>query len=238
MMKQMTKPIAVFLLGPPGAGKGTQADLLARDLGLVHIDTGRLLQEILFDPLRQDDARIQFERQLFESGILNSPEWVREVIMKKAAEIARHQKGIVFSGSPRTLFEAEGLVPLLEELYGKENLIVFLIKIPAETSIFRNSHRRICENFHPLVWSEENEKLTTCPQCGAKLVSRGSLDSEEAIRKRLLQYESRTKPVIEFLRERGIGVYEIDGENSPEIVHQDISKVLQKRQLLTSYAYH
>lgn len=214
-----------MLFGPPGAGKGTQADMLAAQFGFVHLDTGRQIERIVHDPGRQSDPVIQRERELFDMGQLNSPEWVRQMTMERTEEIARQKQSIVFSGSPRTIFEAEGLIPLLERLYLKENIRVFVIKLKPQTSIFRNFHRRICDNGHPLIWSVENDALTACPNCGSPL-RRRTLDTGEAIRVRLINYEKRTKPVLGFMLERGLGVQEIDGEPEPHIVHQSIADAL------------
>lgn len=217
--------MVVFLFGPPGAGKGMQADLLVDGLGFVHLDTGRQLEKIVHDPARQAEPLIQRERQLFDSGQLNTPEWVRQMVMQQSEAFAREGKSIVFSGSPRTIFEAEGLIPLLERLYGKENLHVFQLIVKPETSVFRNFHRRVCANGHPLLWSVDNDSLTSCPKCGAPL-HRRTLDTEEAIRVRLINYEKRTKPVLEFFKERGIKINEIDAEPLPEVVHKAIVSAL------------
>lgn len=224
-MKIMSRSIAVMLFGPPGAGKGMQADMLVEEFGFSHLDTGRQLERIVHDPNRQSDPVIQQERQLFDSGQLNSPGWVKQMVMERVEEIASHGSGVVFSGSPRTVFEAEGLIPLLERLYGEENLRVFVIKVRPETSIFRNFRRRVCDHGHSLIWSIENDALTNCPKCGAPL-RRRTLDTEDAIRVRLINYEKRTKPVLEFMRERRVRIQEIDGEPEPKVVHQEIVKAL------------
>jgi len=223
-MATMPKMV-VFLFGPPGAGKGMQADMLAEQFGFAHFDTGRQLERIVHDPNRQSDPVIQRERQLFDNGDLNSPEWVRQMVMEGAENLAREGKSIVFSGSPRTIFEAEGLIPLLERLYGRENLHVFQLIVSPEVSVFRNFHRRVCENGHPLLWSVENDALVNCPKCGSPL-KRRSLDTEAAMRVRLVNYEQRTKPVLEFFKKRGVKIHEIDGEPSPEVVHKAIVSAL------------
>lgn len=224
-MSKGTKPLAVMLFGPPGAGKGAQAGWIVEELGFSHLDTGREFERIVHDPDRQADPNVQRERQLFDSGQLNTPAWAREMVMERVSQIAQKGESVVLSGSPRTVFEAQGLLPLLERLYGKDQIYVFFIHVKPETSIFRNSRRRICANGHPLIWSVENDALTHCPKCGAAL-RRRTLDIEEAIRTRLVNYQEHTKPVFEYLRQRGIHINEIDGEPEPEIVHRSIMKIL------------
>lgn len=220
-------PQAILIFGPPGAGKGTQAEILEKKLGAVHFDTGAWVEKVIHDPQNQKDPVIRKQRALYESGQLIDPRWVKEVVMQEIRNIAVQGKGVILSGSPRTLFEAEGVVPLLEKLYGKENLKVILIVVRPETTIFRNTHRRICERCGtPVLWSEHTKDLTECPLCGGKLVTRVD-DSEEKIKVRLERYEKETMPAIEFIRSRGITVFKIDGEPPPEEVRRSIATLLE-----------
>src|SRR3989344_7421928 len=102
----MKKVIIVY--GPPGAGKGTQANLLAGKLGLIHFDTGKYLGQLLHDSELQKNPEIKKARKIFDSGALVTPSFVLKVTSKKTKEIAKAGWGIVFSGSPRTVFEAFG----------------------------------------------------------------------------------------------------------------------------------
>jgi adenylate kinase len=217
---------AIIIYGPPGSGKGTQAQRIAERFNLEHIETSKLIEKMIFNPALKDDPIIQRERKNFETGKLCTPEWIAGIVKKEIKRIYQTGKGILFSGSPRTLYEAKELAPFLEELYGKENILVLEIKIKPETSIFRNSHRRICQQCRfSLVYSSENEKLEKCPQCGGKLVKR-ILDKPETIKVRLKEYKERTEPIYRFLEKRGIKVIAIDGEPPVEDVWQDILKVL------------
>lgn len=216
----------VFIFGPPGSGKGTQAERLEKRLGAVHLDTGRLIEKTVHDPRLLGDPLIQRERKLFDSGILCTPEWITEIIQDEIRHLASKRKSVILSGSPRTLFEAERIVPFLEELYGKDRIIIFRIHVSSETSIFRNSHRTICEQCGtPQVYYKEKQSKK-CAKCGGTLVRR-SLDTIEAIQVRLKEYKKRTRPIYSFLEERGYVVVTINGEPDPETVSKNIQMQME-----------
>jgi adenylate kinase len=220
-------PKVIIIYGPPGSGKGTQARKVAEYFNLEHFDTGRLIEKKVHDPALQDDPIIQRERKNFETGKLCTPEWAAQLVKEEVKKVYQMNKGLVFSGSPRTLPEAKELIPVLEELYKKENIYVLKIEVKPETSIFRNSNRRVCKKCgHPLIYSPENEKLEKCPKCGGELVKR-VLDKPEVIKVRLKEFEERTEPIYKLLEERNIRIIEIDGEPSVEEVYQNILKVLE-----------
>lgn len=223
----LNKQSVIIIYGPPGSGKGTQAKKTADYFDLEHFDTGRLIEKKVHQPDLQDDPIIQRERENFEKGFLCTPQWVAEIVKEKVKQIHQAGKGVIFSGSPRTLPEAKELLPLLEDLYNKENIYVLRLIIKPETSIFRNSHRRICQKCgKPIIYTPENEKLKECPKCGGKLVKR-VLDKSEIIKVRLKEYQERTKPIYQFLEERNIRVIDIDGEPPVEEVHQNILRTFK-----------
>ena len=224
----MENKIAVVIFGPPGSGKGTQAERLAGRFNMHHLNLGGLIEKIVHDPARQDDSVIQRERRNFESGMLCTPEWVVEQVAGEVRRLAGEGKSIVFSGNPRTLPEAEHEIPLFEELYSKENIFFVRILVGPETSIFRNSHRRICSRCgQALIYTPDNEKLVSCPVCGGSLVTR-TLDNIDAIKVRLQQYEDLTKPIFEYVEERGYAIHVVSGESDPDTVANEIqSKLLE-----------
>lgn len=228
----MKRPIAIIFLGPPGSGKSTQAhEIEARFPFLRQFDTGQILEKELYDPDRQHDPVIQQERKIFESGVLNTPSWVFRVVEEHIKNIANDGDGVVFSGSPRTSEEAKVLIPLLIKIYGVDAVLVFHIQTSERTSISRNMRRRICESCgRPLVWSQENEKLETCPQCGGRLARR-SLDTEKAMKERLEEYRNRTEGVLHYFEELILPIFEIDGERTPEDITRDIEAIIQKELL-------
>lgn len=220
---QMRK-IVVVLYGPPGSGKGTQANLLAQRLGLIHFDTGKFLESVVHDPHRQKEKFIQHERKLFDKGILMTPSFVLREISAAAARIARAGFGMVTSGSPRTVYEAEGLLPLLERLYGKENLYTFELKLPAGFSIKRNSARLVCKEcgYGLLTAYYPRIKAKYCPVCGGHFYRR-TLDKPEVIKVRLREYAERTRPVFEVLRRSG---YVLESVNAKLAPHKVLKKII------------
>lgn len=221
-MSDENKKWAVVLIGPPGAGKGTQAELLSEKFGLVHLESSKVIEEKLENADPEDEV-VMHEKELWKSGKLNTPELVRKWIMEKIGEIAGSGRGIVFSGSPRTIYEAEGEIPKLEEVYGKENIKVINLHIHEHRSVERNSNRRICEkNRHPIPNFPEYKNITQCPKDGGKIITRG-LDKTETIKVRYGEYLNRTFPIINFLKERGYEIKEIEGDQLIEKVFQDIT---------------
>lgn len=220
--------MVVFNFGLPGSGKGTQADLLGERHGFFHFDTGKEIEREVHNPANQNDPVIRKQGELFDAGTLCEPWWVKEFVKKRIEQLVKEGKSLTFSGSPRTLEEAEYLVPFLEDLYGKENIKAVLVDISEDTAVFRNSHRRICKICKkPIEWNEQTKDLKKCPDCGGELITRGDLDKEETIRnERIPQYNSRTKPVLEFLKKRNVPIIKINGEQSVEEVHKDIVKAL------------
>lgn len=224
-MPDLNKKQVIILIGPPGSGKGTQAELLAEKFGLFHLESSKVIEEKIKNA-PPDDAIMQREKKLWESGILNTPELVLEWIKEKAKEVAGEGHGIVFSGSPRTIYEAEGEAPVLEELYGKENVKVFNIEISEDESIKRNSKRRICKDSrHPIPGFPEFEGITKCPKDGSEIITR-VLDNPETIKIRYQEYLNRTLPIIDFLKKRSYKIMGISGEQSIENVFKDILKEL------------
>src|SRR3989338_8038671 len=109
-----SKKIAVILLGPPGSGKTTQAQRLSEEFGLIHFNTGEVIKDTINDPANKNNPKMQHEKELYESGILNSDDWVTDLVIRETEKIENSGKGVVFSGSPRRLMEAEGLFPSLD----------------------------------------------------------------------------------------------------------------------------
>lgn len=232
--KNKEKKRVIVILGPPGSGKGTQGVLLAEKLNAFYFETSALIEKTLFSASKDSFFLINGKKyflkdqeRLWKEGKLWDPEFVIFFVVKKVKELIKKGESIIFSGSPRTLFEAEKLMPLLKKYYGKENIDVILFDLPDKDSIFRNSHRRICQLFrHPILFSKETEHLKRCPLDGSLLMKR-ALDKSEIIKKRLKEYRERTLPIIDYLKKEGFGVIKIDARPSPSQIFETVLKKLK-----------
>lgn len=224
---------ALAIYGHPGAGKGTQANLLAWKFGWIHFDTGRYLEQLFRDPESMKDPVIAREKELFDAGILCTPSFVLEFVTHKMREISRAGFSIVFSGSPRTLYEAfgtdpeypqtQGLVEALVKEYGKEHLHFVELVVPEGTSVTRNSARKVCSVCGAMFLG--HMEIEQCAFCMGPLRTR-SLDKPEVITVRLEEYRNRTEPILNGLRERGFVVEQVNGEREPYTVFEDVKKIL------------
>lgn len=227
----MSKQVVV-IYGPPGAGKGTQANLLACTKNFTHFDTGKYLEQVVHNPENKKDPVIKKEQKLFDSGALLTPSFVLKVTTDKAREISKAGFNIVFSGSPRTLFEAfgddknTGLVEILEKEYGKENLHFLFLEIDPKESIKRNANRLVCSVCSTaILYSDVLHKHKTCPLCGAELRKR-TVDNPAVFETRIKEYEERTKPIVDELKKRGYEIKNVDGTPLPFEVFKEVKKSL------------
>ncbi len=236
-MKHSSGQKVIIIIGPPGSGKGSQANLLAEKLGLHYLETSKFLEETFQEAKKGEFVEVggkkyflEDERKLWSTGFLMSPPFVAFLLKERIKVLYKEGKGIVLAGSPRTLDEAEKEIPLLEKMYGVKNIRVVLLEITPKETLFRNSHRRICELMrHPILYSQENAKLTKCPLDGSKLVKRKGLDNPETIKVRLREYKERTLPLIDYFQKRGLKVVKIKGSPPPAIVFKNILKTLKPR---------
>jgi len=224
---------AVIIYGPPGSGKGTQANLLAWTKNFIHFDTGKYLEQALYDPAKKDDPEFKKERHLFETGVLCSPPFILKLTTEKTKEIAESGYDICFSGSPRTLFEAfgdeknTGLIDVLEKSYGKENVSFVFLEIDPKDAIKRNGNRRICSVCKTaILYSDDSHNHKTCPLCGAELKTR-AVDNPAVFETRIKEYEERTKPIVDELKRRGYKIVELDGRPLPFKVFAELKKNLE-----------
>ncbi|MCX6703061.1 MAG: type I methionyl aminopeptidase [Candidatus Wolfebacteria bacterium] len=232
-MKDSISKIAVFLYGPPGSGKGTQAKLLADNLGLYHFDSGDFLRKLINDPKKQNDPVIKKEKELNNAGKLNTPSWFLGAVKEKIGQLITLGESVVFSGAIRTMYEAfgeegvEGLIDFVEKGYGKENIFIFLLGISQEESVKRNSTRMSCLvcGFSPMAGM--GYEFKSCPSCGGEIIRRKD-DDAEIIKVRLKEYEERVGPVIGELQKRGYNIIKIDGTPAPYKIHEDLDKLAEK----------
>ncbi len=218
----------IFLIGPPGSGKGTQGKLLFSKTGFYRFITSKEGKEyIAQDP---DDADNQRQTKLYNEGKLFEPEWLVYRVQKERAEAILKRNdtgGIIYEGSPRTLYESENLFKILSDLVGQKNIYVIVIEISDEEVRKRAAERFVCDK-------NEDHFITTrfsnlrvgdkCLQCDGVLIKRG-LDQNE-VDERINQYKTRTLPGIEYLKNHHGKVFVVDGSKLPEEIHKDIMEAL------------
>ncbi|PIT93337.1 MAG: hypothetical protein COU06_00470 [Candidatus Harrisonbacteria bacterium CG10_big_fil_rev_8_21_14_0_10_38_8] len=226
------KSRAVIIYGPPGAGKGTQANLLAWKYGFFHFDSGKYVRSVTSDPANKNNKRVQQEKKKAEAGILMSPSWILSIFLKEMRKIAKVKMTIVYSGSPRTMFEAygsekrPGLVQELIKEYGRKNIIFFYLKITPEVAAKRNTIRKTCAVCATSLLGKS--KQSECPICSGSLITRADDSNPEVIKKRIEEYNTRTLPVIDKARKMNLTVKEIDAELPPYEVFTRIEKELNR----------
>lgn len=213
----------IVLMGPPGAGKGTQATRLAELEGICKISTGDLLREAVAegsDLGRQAEGIMQAGELVPDDLILGL---VDEVLDRPVCA-----EGAVFDGFPRTVEQARGLESLLGER-GESLERVMVIEVPEEELIARLSGRRVCKEcgrmYH--IRFDPPREEGRCDACGGELVQRPD-DRPETIKRRLAVYSEETQPVRAHYEARD-GVTAIDGDRSIEDVSADIRDRLDGR---------
>lgn len=232
----MREQSVIILLGAPGAGKGTQAELLDEKLGSYYLETSKLIEAAVMQAKKGEYVKVggkkynlSDEKKLWETGILCSPPFVSFLVKQKINELAKEGRDILMAGSPRTLIEGKDQIPYLKKLFGAKNIKIAVIEISPKETIWRNSRRRICELMrHPILSTEKKFlELKHCPLDGSKLVRRKGLDEPETIKVRLKEYKERTYPLIKYFKEQGLDVKMVNGEQSVGKVHEDILKAIK-----------
>lgn len=223
------KKIAVIIYGPPGSGKSTQARFLSAKLDLVLFDTGRYLEAIVHDPKRQKNKIVKRERALYDAGILMTPSFVLNVVKRRMTQLAKADASVILSGSPRTIYEAEGLLPVLAKEYGRKNVFIFVLDVPQKVSVKRNGSRYLCRVCSAPLLAEyyPSKKPKHCPVCAGPLYKRTDDDPKKLVT-RLDQYENRTKPIFDFMKKKGYRLIHIDGRPAPFELFQTIYGHIEK----------
>ncbi len=210
----------LVIMGPPGAGKGTQSALISSKYGIPHVSTGDMFREIL----KRNDNLANRIRRYVESGELVPDELVVEMVRDRICR-SDCERGFILDGFPRTIAQAEALDRMLSEA-GKELNAVLYLKVSEETVVRRLSRRRVCESCGAIYHLDYNppKRPGICDLCGGKLIQRDD-DREEVVRERLRVYREQTEPLISYYGKKGLLV-EVDGCKEIHQVWREVQRAL------------
>ncbi|WP_435076713.1 adenylate kinase [Halococcus sp. AFM35] len=201
----------VLLLGPPGAGKGTQSANVADEYDVPHVTTG--------DALRANkDMETEYgtPREFMEAGELVPDPVVNEIV----AEALSGSEGYVLDGYPRNTDQADYLADITTLD------VVCLLSVSESELVERLTGRRVCDdcgaNYHVEFNPPEEEGV--CDECGGELIQRDD-DTEETVKERIRVYHESTEPVVEYYRDAGV-LETIDGEGTPEEVWTELRETI------------
>jgi len=215
----------LVLLGPPGSGKGTQAERIAREFNLRVFSTGDILRQLA----REETPLGRKIKEILRRGELVQEEIMVEILAGFLSKGGG--EGILFDGYPRNLAQAKILTSHLEKL-GGVGLAIYL-KVRPEVVVKRLGSRRICPNCGAVYNLETKppKRENGCDSCGAELVQRED-EKPAAIKKRLAVFERETLPVLDFFKREG-NLVTINGEASIEEVYEEIKREIENYRLKT-----
>lgn len=211
----------LILLGPPGAGKGTQAKMLTEQFSIPQISTG----DILRAAVKEGTALGLKAKEYMDAGGLVPDEVVIGIVAERLLE-ADCSKGFILDGFPRTVAQADALQGNLGEMNKRLDRVISL-EVDAEALVERLTGRRTCKDcgrgFHIKFDPPKAEQI--CDSCGGPLIQRDD-DREETIRKRLDVYAEQTTPLTGYYRETGL-LTELDGMQPIAVVQEQMLSALQ-----------
>ncbi len=213
--------LAIIMLGPPGAGKGTQARMMSEALKVPHISTGDILREAL----RNKTELGQKAKAFMDSGLLVPDELVDAIVAERIGR-ADCDNGVILDGYPRTIPQAEFLRSVLEK--DKTKILTLGVKVGNNELIKRLSSRWTCAKcgkmFNAIL--DPGKAEGACDECRAALVQRKD-DAPEVVAERLQVYEQKTAPLIQYYKDQGLYV-EVNGERAVDEIFDFIMTVVGK----------
>ena len=210
----------VVLLGPPGAGKGTQAKLLEDKFAVPQISTGDILRKAVAEQGVLGKQASEYVRR----GELVPDQLIIDLVAERLKE-KDCEKGFVLDGFPRTIAQAQSLEEMLKKM-GLALNCVLSVQVPHELIVERLSGRRTCKGCSALyhVVFDPPKAAGTCNRCGGELFQRDD-DSAETISNRLRVYDNQTAPLVSYYRERGL-LKSIDGVGKVEDIGKRMIEAL------------
>ena len=211
----------IILMGPPGAGKGTQAEFIKAAFPIPHISTGDMFREAVSNGTTMGVEA----KKYMDAGKLVPDEVTIGVVEERLAKADCNQ-GFLLDGFPRTIPQAEALDRVLAKL-GKKVEVALDISVPDEILLARMSGRVSCVDCKAVYNTKFNpsEKEGICGKCGGALVQRSD-DKEETVKNRLKVYKEQTQPLIDYYAAQG-NMKTVDGNRDTKVVFQDVKGVLE-----------
>ena len=209
----------LILLGPPGAGKGTQAELVSKGAGIVHVATGDLVRENIRN---QTELGMQAKAYV-DKGALVPDELTIRLLLDRL-DRPDTQKGVLLDGFPRTLEQAQALDEALKQRCQAVDKVLY-INVGEEEVVRRLAGRWTCRNcgavYHQVF--SPPKQAGVCDKCGGELYQRDD-DKPETVRNRLQVFTKQTAPLVDYYKKQG-KLLEVNGEQEAEAVGKDLLKV-------------
>ncbi len=210
----------IILMGPPGAGKGTQSELIVKKYGIPHISTGDMFREAI-----SNRTPLGIEAESYTNKGLLVPDEVTISLVKERLSRDDCKNGYLLDGFPRTLVQADALKKLTKEI-DRELTSVINLDVDESKLIERIISRRVCPSCGASynINTKKPSKEGICDSCGHELIQRKD-DTKESFVTRLNAYNNQTKPLIEYYNANGL-LKSVNGLNDIDVVFADIEKIL------------